>query len=338
MVAAGQFVHTGTPVVLWMDPGGYDAYRVERRFSLFDESSWETSKVAVKSLTTPNRYGLRGHVLSHDEVERVRGGGWDLSLLQEKVDQLVIHFDASGTSRQCFQALHDVRGLSVHFMLDLDGTIYQTLDLKERAWHATSSNSRSIGIEIANVGAYPPAQEENLREWYQPDASGQVRIVVPTRRQWAGAHRGAGAPGRRRRAHAGLCRPAGTTGAGGRRRPGHGTDAIRPDAPAVSGPDQAHRQLVPGVPQDPMRLSARRLRESAHEKDARRGTPTLPRHPGPLSHPDGQSGSRPGLSMGSTGGRRSRMDAARTAGRAGEAGQPADGCGTLGAGSAAVNQ
>jgi hypothetical protein len=26
IVVAGQFVHTGTPVVLWMDPGGYDAY------------------------------------------------------------------------------------------------------------------------------------------------------------------------------------------------------------------------------------------------------------------------------------------------------------------------
>ena len=33
IVVAGQFVHTGTRVVLWMDPGGYDAYRVERRFS-----------------------------------------------------------------------------------------------------------------------------------------------------------------------------------------------------------------------------------------------------------------------------------------------------------------
>ena len=31
IVAAGQFFHTGTPVVLWLDPGGYDAYRVERR-------------------------------------------------------------------------------------------------------------------------------------------------------------------------------------------------------------------------------------------------------------------------------------------------------------------
>ena len=52
IVAAGQFFHTGTPVVLWMDPGGYDGYRVERRFSAYDESSWETSKVAVPSLTT----------------------------------------------------------------------------------------------------------------------------------------------------------------------------------------------------------------------------------------------------------------------------------------------
>jgi N-acetyl-anhydromuramyl-L-alanine amidase AmpD len=93
--------------------------------------------------------------LSTNEIERVRGGGWDLPLLQREVDQFVIHFDVAGTSRQCFKTLHDLRGLSVQFMLDLDGTIYQTLDLKERAWHATTSNNRSVGIEIANMGAYP---------------------------------------------------------------------------------------------------------------------------------------------------------------------------------------
>src|SRR5882757_3924649 len=87
MVVAGQFFHTGTPVVLWMDPGGYDAYKVERRFSDFNESSWETSKVTVPALITPNRYGLRKGGLTGEEIERVRGGGWDLPLLQEKVDQ-----------------------------------------------------------------------------------------------------------------------------------------------------------------------------------------------------------------------------------------------------------
>jgi N-acetylmuramoyl-L-alanine amidase len=181
IAAAGQFFHTGTPVVLWMDPGGYDGYRVERRFSAYDQSSWETSKVAVPSLTTPNRYGLRRAGLTEAEVERVRGGGWDLPLLQDKVDQFVLHFDVSGTSRQCFKTLHDVRALSVHFMLDLDGTIYQTLDLKERAWHATTSNTRSIGIEIANVGAYSSTNRKTLDEWYQPDTNGAVRIVIPKR-------------------------------------------------------------------------------------------------------------------------------------------------------------
>src|ERR1019366_691223 len=78
IVAAGQFFHTGTPVVLWMDPGGYDAYRVERRFSPLDKSGWEDSKADIKTLTTPNRYGLRAGALTPAQVERVRGGGWDL--------------------------------------------------------------------------------------------------------------------------------------------------------------------------------------------------------------------------------------------------------------------
>ena len=32
ILVAGQFVHTGTRVVLWLDPGCYDAYRLEIRF------------------------------------------------------------------------------------------------------------------------------------------------------------------------------------------------------------------------------------------------------------------------------------------------------------------
>lgn len=181
IVVAGQFVHTGTPVVLWLDPGGYDAYRVERRFAPFDQSSWETSRVAVTELKTPNRYGLRRAApLTPEQIEKVRGGGWDLPLLQEVVDQFVIHFDASGTSRQCFKVLHDLRDLSVHFMLDLDGTIYQTLDAKERAWHATSSNTRSVGIEIASPGAYPVHDTKALTQWYEKDADGRTRIKLPT--------------------------------------------------------------------------------------------------------------------------------------------------------------
>jgi N-acetyl-anhydromuramyl-L-alanine amidase AmpD len=179
IVLAGQFVHTGTRVVLWMDPGGYDAYRVERRFSPLEKSSWEASKEEVPALTSPNRYNLRRSGLTDAQLERVRGGGWDLPTLQQVVDQFVIHFDACGTSRQCFKVLQDERDLSVHFMLDLDGTIYQTLDLKERAWHATTSNSRSVGIEIANMGAYGPGEKNPFETWYAKEPSGRTRITIP---------------------------------------------------------------------------------------------------------------------------------------------------------------
>jgi N-acetyl-anhydromuramyl-L-alanine amidase AmpD len=162
-----------------MDPGGYDAYRVERRFAPFAESDWDASHAEVKTLATPNRYGLRRATLTTNEMERVRGGGWDLALLQRVVDQFVLHFDVAGTSRRCFQVLQDDRGLSVHFLLDLDGTLYQTLDLKERAWHATTSNDRSVGVEIANIGAYPANGTNPFAAWYAANVGGGTRITIP---------------------------------------------------------------------------------------------------------------------------------------------------------------
>ncbi len=179
IMVCGQLFHTTTRVVLWTDPGGYDAYRVERRFAPYDQASWKRTKEQGEAISSPNRYGLRESELSENQIEQVRGGNWDLDLLQSVVDQFVIHYDVCGTSRRCFKVLHDMRGLSIHFMLDIDGTIYQTLDLKERAWHATISNSRSIGIEIANIGAYPPDDMRALNQWYGPDGKGGIRITLP---------------------------------------------------------------------------------------------------------------------------------------------------------------
>src|SRR5829696_846728 len=142
IVVCGQKFHTGTPVVLWTDPGGYNAY-----------------------LAAPG---------SHFSTRATA-----LPALQQTVDQFVIHYDACGLSRECFRVLNDERNLSVHFMLDIDGTIYQTIDLKEQAWHATTSNPRSIGIEIANIGALSSPDAEALGRWYAKDRDGRVRITIP---------------------------------------------------------------------------------------------------------------------------------------------------------------
>lgn len=165
-------------MVLWTDPGGYDAYRVERRFGALTNADWKAMATGARSADSPNRYGQRKEGLSPEERERVRGGGWDLPLLQRVVDQFVLHYDACGTSRRCFEVLHDERGLSVHFLLDVDGTIYQTLDLKERAWHATTSNSRSVGIEIAQAGAASRSDPARLADWYE-DVEGRTTLRFP---------------------------------------------------------------------------------------------------------------------------------------------------------------
>ena len=219
IVIAGQYFHTGAPVVLWTDPGGYDAYRTERRFVPWEIASFEaTEKEAAENrrlkkdgtiVDSPNRYGIRftpstrsattattrpsvgrrpnrrgegGSKLTSEQFDQVRGGGWPLELVQEKVDQFVYHYDVAATSRGCFRTLHDMRNLSVHFMLDLDGTIYQTLDVKERAWHASESNSRSVGIEICNIGAYSTRERKRLESYYRKDDNGKTQFVLPV---WA---------------------------------------------------------------------------------------------------------------------------------------------------------
>jgi len=193
IMVAGQLFHTNAPVVLWTDPGGYDAYRVEKRFGPIERASWEAMQKEGRGPETPARYNTRFFRIAEkqptrwwpdgplppEQIARLRGGGWSLPELQQVVDQFILHYDACGTSRTCFRVLHDVRGLSVHFMLDLDGTIYQTCDLKERTWHATVSNDRSIGIEIANMGAYTKDENSPLPKWYAKDESGQTYITIP---------------------------------------------------------------------------------------------------------------------------------------------------------------
>ena len=178
IMVCGQLFHTTAPVVLWLDPGGYDAYRTDRRFGPIEKASWEETVKELPDMAAngPSRYGLRTDSLDPVQIEQIRGGGWPLPLLQNVVDQFVLHYDVCPVSQTCFKVLHDHRNLSVHFMLDVDGTIYQTLDLKDRARHATISNARSIGIEIANMGAYGVKNKDALMKWYEAHDGGEIRL------------------------------------------------------------------------------------------------------------------------------------------------------------------
>jgi N-acetylmuramoyl-L-alanine amidase len=161
IVVCGQRHSIGAPVVLWTDPGGYDAYSTELRFPE------EPPKEAPVGLRYQPGRAVEGEL----GLAAMLGSPRCLDDLRNTVDQFVLHYDVCGTSRQCFKVLHDRRKLSVHFLLDVDGTLYQTLDVSDTAWHASKANRRSVGVEIANIGAYRPG-DATLDAWYECDELG----------------------------------------------------------------------------------------------------------------------------------------------------------------------
>ena len=181
IMVCGQLYHTTTRVVLWTDPGGYDAYRVEPRFAP-SEPSHADRQQEKSARTAAVRFGMRQKGLTPEEIEKVRGGGWDLPLCSGSSTSSSSTSMLPAPASAAFEVLQDRRGLSVHFMLDLDGTIYQTLDLKEAAWHATIANGRSIGIEVANIGAYPVDGPDPLAPRIDLTQRGRSSSRAPSRR------------------------------------------------------------------------------------------------------------------------------------------------------------
>ncbi len=92
------------------------------------------------------------------------------------IDAIVLHHTAGSTASGAASALNS-RGLSSHYVIDKDGTIYQMVGDEKRAYHAGAGsirgdgrdvNDRSIGIEIVNLGngsdKYTEAQYKALEK------------------------------------------------------------------------------------------------------------------------------------------------------------------------------
>lgn len=73
-------------------------------------------------------------------------------LKKRDVNMFVTHWDVCLNSKSCYDVLKKSK-LSVHFMIDNDGTIYQLMDTQHAAWHAGNRvvNDKSIGVEISNA-------------------------------------------------------------------------------------------------------------------------------------------------------------------------------------------
>jgi len=88
---------------------------------------------------------------------------------------VIIHHSGDDSAMETLRTLADpIRAVSAHYLIGRDGTIYQLVDERARAWHAgdsrwgssTDINSSSLGIELDNNGAepFPEAQIRALLE------------------------------------------------------------------------------------------------------------------------------------------------------------------------------
>jgi N-acetylmuramoyl-L-alanine amidase len=139
IIVCGQRFDVGQRVVSWQDDHSIDAYTPHRTD---DPHKVPPFQPAAGMANATLRYRPR----------RLIGADRSLERLKQVIRQFVIHHDGCQDSRTCFQVLHNERGLSVHFLIDNDGTIFQTLDLVDCAFQAAGVNEVSIGVELANRG------------------------------------------------------------------------------------------------------------------------------------------------------------------------------------------
>lgn len=138
ILICGRRFDIENPVVTFEDSGGFNAYLKHRT----DDPTKIYADLPAK--------GLEGRDTRYRE-RRMLGAERTVEALRQVVRQVVVHFDGCPDARSCFKVLHDERGLSAHFLVDNDGTIYQTLDLADCAFHAAGVNEVSVGIELQNM-------------------------------------------------------------------------------------------------------------------------------------------------------------------------------------------
>lgn len=155
IVACGKSFDIGTRVVLWNEPGGFNGH--DNSTYTWKETNRKTGKEIVHKVS--------GYRISKRTWRRQL----TVAQLQGVVTQFFLHHSGMYHAAGTFNVLHNERGLSCHFILDDDGTIYQTVDLMWKAWHGGSNNPMSVGVEIdsrAYASKFPTAYDEYHQKRY----------------------------------------------------------------------------------------------------------------------------------------------------------------------------
>lgn len=99
-----------------------------------------------------------------------------------EIDLIVIHCtelpDMSMAREYGERVLYEAgTGASGHFYIDRDGSMHEYVPLARTAHHTRGYNSRSIGIEIVNIGRYPNWLDSNNQVMTEPYTTEQMQAL-----------------------------------------------------------------------------------------------------------------------------------------------------------------
>ena len=169
IIACGQSVDIGAPVVLWNDKGGFNCPNKRGR-----SNCSQHDPVLDDQPTQPDvAYQILDPRAAYQELQRT-------------VFQLILHYDVCYCSYQCHRIMKNSSFKGSQFYLDLDGTIYQTCDLYWKTNTAPSDdrvgNTRSVHVEMANLSWEALKAESGLHkvteDQYQK-IKGQWQLILP---------------------------------------------------------------------------------------------------------------------------------------------------------------
>jgi len=138
IVVDGCAVDVGTRVHTWDHPKGFDGYTTKTCEIVTEDR--ETGRKRIQVIRGP-RYGRRSKGLASIRQFFVHHSGGD--------------GDGAGN---VYRTLYEQRppGLSCHFVIDDDGTVWQFNDVVDRCRHAGKHNDCAVGVECS---LYPLADE-----------------------------------------------------------------------------------------------------------------------------------------------------------------------------------
>ncbi len=147
LVVCGQQVKIDRRVVSYLEPGAPNFYAAAAETG----RNYHSSRSGVPQTTT------------------------DISALQGKVYQILVHHDATWNSLACYNVLRN-RGFSSHLLVDTDGTIYQPLDIRDNAWHGGDVNGTSVGLDMNNVASRDLLEGERGQKYMQDGRGGGFMV------------------------------------------------------------------------------------------------------------------------------------------------------------------